>query len=156
LSGDSTFPAGRQLGQSRLREGIIMKKAFVAAVLCLPLLAISARADGCGFGFKICIGFNCRISCCGDSCNSCGGAPGCCQAGPWYQYWPYEAHFQSAAPIAYPYWPQRMTLPPANAGAYMQPQYPQAAPAPQPVNYYPSFYQPVGYYYQAPSYWYGR
>ncbi len=28
------------------------------------------------------------------------------QLGPWYNYWPLEAHFQTPAPPAYPYWPQ--------------------------------------------------
>jgi hypothetical protein len=26
------------------------------------------------------------------------------QLGPWYQYWPYEAHFQQPALPQYPYW----------------------------------------------------
>ncbi|NBO91258.1 MAG: hypothetical protein EBV06_02915 [Planctomycetia bacterium] len=32
------------------------------------------------------------------------------QLGPWYQYWPYEAHFQTPAIQMYPYW-GAMTLP---------------------------------------------
>jgi hypothetical protein len=40
-------------------------------------------------------------------CNGLG-----CQAGPWYSYWPYEAHFQSPAPQPYPYYPPPQTLPP--------------------------------------------
>jgi hypothetical protein len=31
--------------------------------------------------------------------------------GPWYNYWPMEAHFQVPALPQYPYWPGVMTLP---------------------------------------------
>src|SRR5262245_8790515 len=33
--------------------------------------------------------------------------------GPWYLYWPLEAHFQTQAPGVYPTWPQQMGLPPS-------------------------------------------
>ena len=34
------------------------------------------------------------------------------QLGPWYLYWPLEAHFQTQAPAAYGVYPQQYTLPP--------------------------------------------
>jgi hypothetical protein len=37
---------------------------------------------------------------------------GGCQAGPWYSYWPYEAHFISPAPQPFPFYPPPQTLPP--------------------------------------------
>jgi hypothetical protein len=67
-----------------------MKYLLRAALLGLPLLVTPAEAFGWGtgsyawradFGNKCVIGF--------------GGAP---QAGPWYLYWPYDAHFNVAAP----------------------------------------------------------
>jgi hypothetical protein len=149
-----------------------MKKLLIGALIALPLLAMPARAEG--FSWRICMGGNfnfwcrascsgCCDSCCGPSCGGggCGGSGCGAQAGPWYQYFPYEAHFQSAAPIAYPYWPVQ-TLPPQNATAYQYqaPQYPYAVPPQagqmQQAAYQSPFVQPVGYYYQAPSYWYGR
>jgi hypothetical protein len=40
--------------------------------------------------------------------------------GPWYLYWPMEAHFQTPASPQYPYWPAPMTLPlPQGAGQGM-------------------------------------
>lgn len=43
--------------------------------------------------------------------NSCGGQ---CNLGPWYSYFPYEAYFQTPAPVCgYPNWPA--TFPPAQA-----------------------------------------
>jgi hypothetical protein len=36
--------------------------------------------------------------------------------GPWYLYWPYEAHFQTPAMPEYPYWGAPQTLPPAMYG----------------------------------------
>jgi hypothetical protein len=134
-----------------------MKKVFVAALLTLPFLAVPARAHWCPHLFPFCIevGGNSCLRVYGGPCQSHG-----CQLGPWYQYFPYEAHFQSAAPISFPYWPSPQTLPPESAGAgYQYPQYSAAAPPQayplQPTNYQPPLFQPVGYY-PAPSYWYGR
>lgn len=41
-----------------------------------------------------------------------GGAPQPCPGvlGPWYLYWPYEAHFITPAHPQYPYWPSAQTL----------------------------------------------
>ena len=100
-----------------------MKKLFLAALLALPLLAAPARANW--FPFRIEVGGNVSVRVSGSQCQTSG-----CQLGPWYQYFPYEAHFQSAAPIGFPYWPSPQTLPPAAVGAgYQYSQYPQAAPA---------------------------
>ncbi len=151
-----------------------MKKLSIAGLLALLPLAMPAPAQA--FTWRICMGGTCNFwcnascSCCDSGCApscggcgwGCGGSGGGAQVGPWYQYFPYEAHFQSAAPIAYPYWPTQ-TLPPQDAAAYQyQPaQYPFAVP-PQAgqmrqASYQSPFVQPVGYYYnQAPSYWYGR
>lgn len=43
------------------------------------------------------------------------------QLGPWYQYWPYEAHFQTPALPMYPYW-GAATLP--NGSPVINPGYP--------------------------------
>jgi hypothetical protein len=55
-------------------------------------------------------------------------APAVPQAGPWYLYWPYEAHFQTPAPVPYPYYAPAMTLPPS---------FPGGPPPHQPVGYAP-------------------
>jgi hypothetical protein len=125
--------------------------------------------SGC-FRVKICAAG--ALKCCRESfcCNQCcpgpgggggygGGYGGCCGGGqdcsgnvpgPWYTFWPYSGqpymtspyategwvydnHFQLPAPV-YPYWPPNVTAAPPP---------PFAAPA----------FQPVGYY---PSYWYAR
>jgi hypothetical protein len=135
-----------------------MKRVYFAALLLLPLLAVPARAQCCFLPFRVEAGANAYLRVYGGPCQNGG-----CQLGPWYQYFPYEAHFQSAAPIGFPYWPSPQTLPPPPAGAY---QYQQAPPSQQPAagppsqlqptGYQPPFYQQVGYYYRAPSYWYER
>lgn len=118
-----------------------MKKLLFAALLALPAFAASARADGCGccwFPWRIDAGVNvhCRVYGPGDLA---GGG----QLGPWYQYWPLEAHFQTPAPTGYPYWPTPMTLPPGGA----------AGGAPAPGNFQPASYTPSGYGAPAPYYW---
>lgn len=102
-----------------------MKRFLCAALLAAACAAVSAEArasdcclqnGSCGPGGGLCV--TCWIKRLWPS----GGA--CCQgvnplnvhgclAGPWYSYWPYEAHFMTAAPVAgaypfgcsYPYWP---------------------------------------------------
>jgi hypothetical protein len=59
-------------------------------------------------------------------------APNVPQAGPWYLYWPYQAHFQTPAPMPFPYYSPTLTLPPNFQGG-VQP------------------YQPVGYAQPAPA-----
>lgn len=123
-----------------------MKKLTFAALFGLITLAVSgerARASGwchggCGhscapghytFNFA---GFSVNIGCKGAAYVGCGSCHGCPVLGPWYLYWPYEAHFSAPAPVpggvAYPYWPGGMT---AGHGGVHQ----------------------TGY---APSYWYGH
>jgi hypothetical protein len=113
-----------------------MKKFILAALVALPLTALSqqraaAGSGGCGdcctplyrVGMSIGIVWRgwcgCDYSCCKQKCNHCGSAygggggggggasfPG---GGPWYGYWPHPAHFQTPAPTGYPYWPAPMT-----------------------------------------------
>jgi hypothetical protein len=90
-----------------------MMKRYVLAValLVLPLMATPARASGSigfNFSFSPCFPFvNIGLLCGG--CGPCGGCCGCgsggCGMGPWYSYWPLEAHFQTPAMPDYPYWP---------------------------------------------------
>jgi hypothetical protein len=135
-----------------------MKKVFLAALLALPFVAVPARAQCCiclpCFPFRVEAGASVNLRVC-HGCPTSG-----CQLGPWYQYFPYEAHFQSAAPMGFPYWPSPQTLPPPPSVAYpQQPNLPASAlpVAPvQPTSYQSPFFQPVGYSPQAPSYWYGR
>ncbi len=113
--------------------------------LCLSgfgLLASAAPALAWGSPSEVDVGFH--VNC----------VHGGVQAhlGPWFTYFPYDAYFQTPAPIApYPNWPTpfppRPLMPPA--AAYQPPPPPVAAPPGPPV-------LPVGYYgYQMPGYWYG-
>jgi hypothetical protein len=47
------------------------------------------------------------------------------QAAPWYLYWPYDAHFQTAAPIYAPYYPPHLlgAVPPQSFYPYFSPGY---------------------------------
>jgi hypothetical protein len=123
--------------------------AALAALAVLPLAAPSARAQCCNGAFSFsgfCVpGVLIRAQtfspCCnyGNGFSPCGGAygggGGMQQLGPWYLYWPLEAHFQTPAPTGYPYWPSPMALPPGSPGGP------------------PPGLQPVGYQ-QGPYYWY--
>ena len=119
-----------------------MKKLFLAALAALPLLAASARADGCGpfcgcwFPTRIEAGANVYLRLKGPY-DGPGG-----QLGPWYLYYPLEAQFQTPAVPAYPYWPSPMTLPVRTAGGY-----------PGPGNFQPAAYMASPYGVPAPSYW---
>jgi hypothetical protein len=121
------------------------------------LLSASPRASA---GPADCdIGFHCNFT--------CGGARA--SLGPWYAYFPYDAHFQVPAPMGlYSSWPPVFPPPgavpvpvpfppPPTPLTPVPPAAPRAAPANQtsiqPVGYYPYRY---GYGYQVPSYWYGR
>jgi hypothetical protein len=124
-----------------------MKKWFVAALLALPLLAVEARANlPCLFPFKIEIGPCCNfkisaLNYCGcpcGGCSQCYGGGG--TLGPWYNYWPMDAHFQTPALPEYPYYPAPMGI----AG-------PIGA---QPAQFHGGGFQPASF--QAPSYWYGK
>jgi len=127
-------------------------KACLWSAVSLGLLAASgaARAQG---PCQVDVGFHCNIV----------NAGARATLGPWYAYFPYEAHFQLPAPWGmYPNWPAPFpppgtvapappraptpVLPPAQGGGALPP-IPQAQ---RPL------IQPVGYGYQVPSYWYGR
>jgi hypothetical protein len=116
------------------------------AVLALPFLAAPAAAQSCAKGGVVNFGFGANFTFYGSAMGMCGpggcgpggyggggggggGAPA--QAGPWYLYWPMEAHFNTPAPTGYPYWPGPQTMPQSGA---------------TPASYTPG----------APSYWYGR
>lgn len=129
-------------------------KKLCAALVALPFLAAPALAGGAGGGV-LNFGFGANFTFFGNYAGSCGGGCGPCgpggcgpgggpaQLGPWYMYWPMEAHFQTPAPTGYPYWPAAQTLP-NGAGAVNR----DVAPA-----YY---LQPASYSSGVPSYWYGR
>lgn len=94
-----------------------MKKLFGIALLALPLTIGSVRASG----WPLNIQAQCNIS-----FKSTHG-PMMPQAGPWYLYWPLEAHFVAPAPTGYPYWPQPQGLPNISIGG---PACPPGYPAP--------------------------
>ncbi len=134
------------------KEAIIMTKYFCAGLLALAFLALPRPAQagctiGCGASLSLSLGNE-------NGCWGCGGGNVC--AGPWYLYFPYEAHFQMPAPLGYPYWPG----PGAPGAALQYPAQPPMPPMAQPrtLSPLPAGVQPVGYYYygQVPSYWYAR
>src|SRR5262245_58872104 len=99
-------------------EDPLMKKLFWAFALTLTCLSLPAavHASGFGNGAGACgtVNFGLGVSltpCFGFSparCGPCGGGGGGggggAQVGPWYLYWPLEAHFQVPAPVDhYPY-----------------------------------------------------
>lgn len=153
-----------------------MRKLLGAGLLAL-LCAAPARAGGWP-PFKVEMGGNFYIR--AYSGTACGGV-----LGPWYNYWPLEAHFNVPVPCGYPYWPSGQTLPNGATAAIPPPLTgpapPPAAvvPAPalqvpppgpvglppgvppkpeafKPVGYRAPAVQPVRYSGPVPSYWYGR
>jgi hypothetical protein len=80
-----------------------MKRMIVAAVLGLFLAAGSALAEG------FCTGPGCVRASGGVSIQW--GYPNSGVLGPWYLYWPYEAHFVTPAHPQFPYWPSNQVLP---------------------------------------------
>lgn len=139
LSSRETFQ-----GQCNSHETEIMKLLWKACLLAAPLLALPAEVNASGGnGFQICLGVGWNRW---NPCAGSGGGCGPAQAGPWYTYWPYEAHFQTPAMPQFPYWPGPMTSPIAG-GHGCAPMI--APPTPSPI-------QGVGYYSQWPSYWYGH
>jgi hypothetical protein len=139
-----------------------MKRMLWMAVLAVPLAAAPAQAQffpptpvpPINLNGGIHLNFNLFA----------GG--GQTQLGPWYRYWPHEAHFQVPPPIGGGmYGPSFMTLPPEMGPQQMAPQQqPWTPPTPTPIRPgqpgqpQQSSFQPVGYFSttQAPSYWYGR
>lgn len=80
-------------------------------------------------------------------------------AGPWYSYWPLEAHFQTPAPTGYPYWPSPMdssVIPQQPQAFNHAPSGPALYPPPNTRAAAPPTHQAVGYFQQVPSYWYGN
>jgi hypothetical protein len=156
-----------------------MRRIFGLALLTLPLLAGAARADGPGgpggvfswFPYKVEAGANAYLrvysydKCCTAGCR-----------GPWYLYWPLEAHFITPANPHFPFWPSPQTLPPKAAangapavpppqqekpgeGKPAQPdQGPDIKPTSYQLGYRPGYPLPAAPLYQgpAPSYWYDR
>ncbi len=131
-----------------------MKKLLIAAAAVVACLASPRDADAAFWNrYKVeaKANFFFRIAPVG----AYGTPP---QAGPWYLYWPLEAHFQHPAPGAYPPYASPMSLPP---GFGMQ-----KTPAPavtHPVQTVPKLppkkttqpvYKPVSWYGPAPVYWY--
>jgi hypothetical protein len=120
-----------------------MNRRFLLAFLVLACSALPARAGGFGYGFDFrlsgsiqangwCNGSGCGYPGCGPCYPGCG--PVVAPLAPWYLYWPMEAHFQTPAPMTYPFWPSPQT-PPPGVGSPLQP-----------ASYYPA----------PPPYWYGR
>ena len=127
-----------------------MTKFIRAWLLALPLLVVpsSAHAWCCFPPVDVDAGAHFKMTVGGHQYGF-----GMAQAGPWYSYWPYEAHFMTPAPYAaYPYWPSAAVTGNGNG----VPATPTPAPLPPAKgDATPAGYQPVGYS-QAPSYWYGR
>jgi hypothetical protein len=127
-----------------------MNKLFAAAFVALPLLALPAQAETWTCGpFSVDAGFNYHLNviCNGHQVGGSSSCPSCADYGPWYLYWPYEAHLQTQAPMPFPYWPSAQTAP----SAPIRPEKASASAK--------SAYQTVGYYYYprtTPNYWYGR
>ncbi len=93
----------------------------------------------------------CRVDC-GAYLNWSSGCHLGCQLGPWYTYFPYNAHFQSPAPVCgWPFWPTGAAQNAVPTGAVVNP-----GPAGSAQGAYPGTpgIRPVGYYGNAPSYWY--
>jgi hypothetical protein len=131
---------------------------ILGALLALPFLAAPAAAQCCmpfarsysgNVGFSLNLGYwaNCMSGMPGGGPGG-GGQPMPAQLGPWYQYWPLEAHYNAPAPTGYPYWPAAQTLP-NGAGSI------QTGGGPPDVKQSAYYFQPASYY-GTPNYWYGR
>jgi hypothetical protein len=146
-----------------------MKKLLGLALVALPLLALPASANWCQ-PYKVTVGGNVNF-------HVGPQYPNWSQLGPWYLYWPMEAHFVAPAPTGYPYWPSAQGLPGMSIGGPAVPYgAPPSLPAPAPVGtppaaapipapaplqptpvpntLKPASYQPAAY--PVPSYWYDR
>ncbi|CAN5288898.1 hypothetical protein BH11PLA2_BH11PLA2_10680 [soil metagenome] len=90
-----------------------MKKfVFAVAAIVVAMTANTAFAGGCSGPY------------CQGAAKHSGGKP-VFQAAPWYLYWPYNAHFQTPAPMMGAYY-----APPSAGGMLQSPYFPapQAAP----------------------------
>jgi hypothetical protein len=118
-----------------------MKTALSTCLLLLMTLALPATVNAYGCPLFPCVSF-----------------PHPARLGPWYLYFPYEAHFQAPAPVGpFPNWQVGVQVP-AGPATYAPPaRAPWQPPAPQPLVQPSGYIQPAGYSYpQAPSYWYGN
>jgi hypothetical protein len=149
-----------------------MKKRFAVALLAVPFLALTARADdpfAPGLPFKVDCGADVYFRVLSRQ-NGWG-----CALGPWYNYWPLEAHFQTPALPQYPFWPAPQALAPWGTSVTVPAPAcpPQAIPTPAPAaavpapvsaprtaTFRPVGYEQGGYYYypyqQVAPWWYGR
>ncbi len=118
-----------------------MTRRLGIALSALVLLTAPAAANG-PLGFTV--GGSAQLSFYIAPYGGGGGGGGMmpAQAGPWYLYWPMEAHFNAPAPTGYPYWPSGMTLPDGGTTTSL--------------GAFPSFAQSGGFTPQAPYYWGGR
>jgi hypothetical protein len=140
-----------------------MKRLFGLALLVLPVVAGTSRAElmilwnGCPY--KIEAGASAYFRCVTKPTGPGGGPAG---RGPWYCYWPLEAHFQTPGHPEFPYYPAPQGLP---AKPELKPapkedsQAPADGPSLKPAGYrqtapisYTQPYRTGG----APSYWYDR
>jgi hypothetical protein len=121
-----------------------MKKLLASMFLALPLLALPSKAWAVDFGpLSVDAGIKYHFNVTYQGCNfSCPENVWCYEnAGPWYLYWPYEAHSQTMAAQVFPYWPTPKTAATVRSAGNA------------------AAYQPVAYYYYprtTPNYWYGR
>lgn len=104
-----------------------MKHVLLASLLALPFLTLPPSVEAGGKRW--------RRDYTTEKLN--GMIPGT-HLGPWYLYWPYDAHFQSPAPTGYFTSPAPMTLPPAmygldGFGYQRMPQAPPSLPPPPPA-----------------------
>lgn len=136
-----------------------MKRSLGFALVALPLVAASLRANGQLVPpYRLEFGGNIHF-------NLLPLQPNASQLGPWYLYWPMEAHFVVPAPTGYPYWPGPQTLPPGlSLGSPGQQPAPAPGPMPAPGMFSaptqptppppPSPVRPAACI--APAYWYSR
>jgi hypothetical protein len=126
-----------------------MKKVIWACLAVSPFLALPARADAWGTLPPVRVDGGCNLN----FSVGVGGHP--VQLGPWYLYFPYEAHFAMPAPVMpYPNYHGPMTLPPPPMPRPPQQAIPHQGATSHPVQR--TNLQPVSYQWgQAPSYWYG-
>ncbi len=132
-----------------------MKRLLLAALLALPLLALPSVARAWG-GFSLTVpGCPWKVEAGANAyfrMSDYGSGP---QAGPWYLYWPLEAHFGPPAPTGYPFWPGQMSLPPGGPGLGHGPApgpLPPLPAAPPPPPLQLGGFRPVSF--TSPSYWY--
>ncbi len=127
LHGDrGDFVGGPRKAMDRDKETDTMQRWICPVLLLLGGLVSQADAAGCRGTSCLGIGGNPGYS---------GNARGAFLAAPWYLYWPYDAHFQTPAPVFGAFYP-----PPILNGYYSQPYFP-TQPQPyvpgSPLNTYP-------------------